>query len=611
MKMYSYTYDNETGGLLLNSSPTGFSKEPRPVYAPELDVLGFNQYWRYDRQTERPYMWAEANQYYYRGKLVAKLKGGNVYTAPEIVIPTGEDGLPITPEPEGISLRPVNIEAMVEANQEMLEIIEQTTVKKILAVYTKYKEKLDCFHVAFSGGKDSCVLLDLVKKALPKGSFVVVFGDTGMEFPDTYDLVENVRQQCMEDGTPFYTASSHMKPEESWKLFGPPSRTLRWCCSVHKSTPQTLKLREITGKRDYTGLAFVGVRAHESATRAEYDYLNDGKKIKGQLSHNSILEWTSAEVWLYIYASNVIVNEAYKKGSSRVGCICCPMGGGKSAYIEHENYSDSVCKYHEMIKQSNGRTRINVDEYIESGGWSARKNGRDLSNNPDHCVERFENGYLTISVENATSDWREWIKTLTLSQNDFSVIETDGGYTARLKEEITKENPLQGRLFRQVFHKAACCIGCRVCESNCTSGAIKFIGNRVHIENCTHCQKCHFIDSGCIIYHSVRQPQGGGTKMKTLNTMSNHAPKTEWLFDFFEKKDAFFLEHGLNKKNQLGPFCRFLRDANLIDSKNCITLFCEIASTLGWDSAVAQGLMLTNLVAQNPQFEWYTRNLEF
>ena len=35
--MYSYTWDAETGGLLLNSSPLQFSKEPRPVYYKELD----------------------------------------------------------------------------------------------------------------------------------------------------------------------------------------------------------------------------------------------------------------------------------------------------------------------------------------------------------------------------------------------------------------------------------------------------------------------------------------------------------------------------------------------------------------------------------------------
>jgi len=221
--LYSYTYDKNTGGILLNTSPTGFSKEPRPVYAAELDILGFDKYWKYDRQIEFPYMWAEANNYWYRGTLVAKLKGGNLYTAPEIIIPTDENGIPVSPEPNGKQLRPIDIKAMVEANREMIEIIEQTTVKKILAIYKKYKDKVDLFHVAFSGGKDSAVLLDLVKKALPKGSFVVVFGDTGMEFPDTYDVVEKTRKECEEEGIPFYIAKSHLN-----------RRSLGSCSALHR-----------------------------------------------------------------------------------------------------------------------------------------------------------------------------------------------------------------------------------------------------------------------------------------------------------------------------------------------------------------------------------------
>lgn len=604
--MYSYTYDKKTGGILLNSSPTGFSKEPRPVYAPELDVLGFDKYWKYDKQTDSPYMWAEANHYYYRGTLVAKLKGGNIYTAPEIIIPNGEDGKPIMPEPEGLSLRPIDIGAMIEANHEMLEIIEQSTVKKILAIYAKYKGRLDCFHVAFSGGKDSCVLLDLVKKALPKGSFVVVFGDTGMEFPDTYEVIKKTKQQCAEEEIPFYIAKSHLNPKESWELFGPPSRVLRWCCSVHKSTPQTLKLREITGKDDYTGLAFVGVRAHESATRAEYEYLNDGKKIKSQFSHNSILEWTSAEVWLYVYTNNVTLNEAYKKGSARVGCICCPMGGGKSGYVEYENYTDNVSRYFEMIKHSNGRLNINVDEYVKSGGWSARKNGRDLANNPNHCSERIENGYLTIEIVNPASDWQEWIKTIDFEKNSYIVQETKTGYVARLREEVKKRNPLIGRLFRQVFHKAAYCKGCKVCEANCTNGALQFVGDKVHINGCVRCQKCHAIETGCILYHSLRHPQGGGKPMKSINTMSNHAPKTEWLAAFFEKGNEFFSEHNLGPE-QISFFKRLLKDAGLAE-KNHITPFGDLITSLGWDTDASLGLILLNLVFENPQVEWYVAN---
>lgn len=55
--MYSYSYDATTGGIVLNSSPTVFSKEPRPVWAAEMNLLGFHQYWNYDEQNDIPYMW--------------------------------------------------------------------------------------------------------------------------------------------------------------------------------------------------------------------------------------------------------------------------------------------------------------------------------------------------------------------------------------------------------------------------------------------------------------------------------------------------------------------------------------------------------------------------
>lgn len=82
--MYSYSFDIETGGLILNSTPTVFSKEPRPVYSSEMDLLGFNEYWEYEHQDELPYMWCESNVYWYRGKAIAKIKGGDLYHAPNI-----------------------------------------------------------------------------------------------------------------------------------------------------------------------------------------------------------------------------------------------------------------------------------------------------------------------------------------------------------------------------------------------------------------------------------------------------------------------------------------------------------------------------------------------
>ena len=172
--MYSYTWDTETGGLLLNTSPLQFSKEPRPVYSRELDILGFNKYWQYDKNDSAPYMWAESNTYIYKGRIVARTKGGSLYTRPEIIL---ED------EPEGFGkkLEPVNIDLMIEKNQEILDTLTQETIKKIYNNYVNYRDKVDVFYVAFSGGKDSVVALDLVQRALPHNEFKVIFGDTGME----------------------------------------------------------------------------------------------------------------------------------------------------------------------------------------------------------------------------------------------------------------------------------------------------------------------------------------------------------------------------------------------------------------------------------------------
>lgn len=52
--MYSYDWDPSTGGYILNSTPLNFSKEPRPVYYKELDMLGFDRYWDYEKDDTYP-----------------------------------------------------------------------------------------------------------------------------------------------------------------------------------------------------------------------------------------------------------------------------------------------------------------------------------------------------------------------------------------------------------------------------------------------------------------------------------------------------------------------------------------------------------------------------
>ena len=313
--MYEYIWDQETGGLLLTTNVSKFSKEPRPVYYKELDILGFDEYWNYPKDDSAPLMWAEANNYIYFGRNVAKTKGGSLYTKPEIVILD-------EPEPNGEMLRYVNVPLMCEKNRNILETLVQETIQKIYNTYMEYRKKIDIYYVAFSGGKDSVVALDLVQRALPHDEFKVLFSDTGMEFSDTYNLVEEMKRVCENEKIDFLISKSDFDPIDSWALFGPPCTVTRWCCSVHKTAPQIIKLREVLNKPDFTGMAFVGVRADESLARSKYDYVTYGGKHKGQYSCNAILEWSSAEIFLYIYDNGLLLNDAYKKGNRRAGKSC-------------------------------------------------------------------------------------------------------------------------------------------------------------------------------------------------------------------------------------------------------------------------------------------------
>lgn len=618
--MYSYEWDSSTGGYVLTPTPLIFSKEPRPVYYKELDILGFDKHWKYDKNDCFPYMWAEANNYFYCGRLVAKVKGGSCYTAPEIVLI--ED-----PEPNSFPLRFVDIPAMVEKNGNIIEQLAQDTIKKIYNTFVEYQKKVDVFYVAFSGGKDSVVTLDLVQRALPHNSFKVLFGDTGMEFPDTYKTVEEVKKVCAEGEIEFLTSRSQYEPDYTWSKFGPPATVHRWCCSVHKTSPQIIVLRDALGKPDFTGMAFIGVRASESLSRSEYDYVSLGEKHKGQYSCNPILEWNSAELYAYIYLRQLYLNEAYKKGNRRAGCLVCPRAAERNEYMARICYPAQFNALMDKVRDMyshNFRTEDKLEEFIRNGGWKARKNGRDLPLKIDY-KEKSDAHFFQITVDSPKTDWREWIKTIGVIKNDsspyiidfrgseyqFEVVETNDCLKVRYDIALAKKAPLFTKLLKNVFRKTACCIGCKECEADCHKGMIHMHDGKVTIaEGCVHCSQCHKVDKGCLIYKSLELPRGG-TKMgktQSLNCFSHHAPKLDWMEQYFTFKNEF------KEKNTLGSqmfsfFKRFLKDADLLDD-NGFTRFAEIISDIGLDENLSWALMLANL-AYNPQIGWYICNISF
>jgi len=509
--MFSETFDAETGGILLQNIPTGnSSKEWRPVYAEELDILGFDRYFTYDKQNDVPYMWATKNNYYYRAKRVAKVVITDLSEPHRIEI------FESISEP----LRPVDIDLMVKKNQLLLEELERITIERIQNIFIKYKDRVDIAYVAYSGGKDAQVLLHLVEQALLPEHFIVVFSDTDMEYIDTIETVKKTQEQCK---SKFLWARSTYTSEESWNLFGYPARNLRWCCSVHKSVLSNLAIRNYLNKSIVKSLVFVGVRKYESLARSSYEFECESVKIAGQYSYNAILDWTSAEIYLYSYFRSILLNPAYKKGFGRVGCVLCCMSGVKSEYLTNLVYPNAISKYLNIIyNQYNDKNYFN--KLIACGNWRARINGRDISRAIKvHYKQEVNNGYLTITIDKLLTDWKEWIKPIgkltEISDVEYSVLyEGNGykfscnGYLVRISEDQIKgsrKNIAFGRLFKYCFRKAACCVGCQLCESQCQLGAITFTNGNVSID-CKHCSRrdCYDVDEGCLRYNSIRLPKG-------------------------------------------------------------------------------------------------------
>ncbi len=631
--MYSYSWDSETGGLLLNSSPLQFSKEPRPVYYKELDILGFDQHWKYDRNDSYPYMWAEANSYFYRGRLVAKTKGGSLYTAPELIMLE-------EPEPNGAPLRFVDVPAMVEKNHDLLEKLVQDTIKKIYNTYMEYRNKVDVFYVAFSGGKDSVVAFDLVQRALPHNQMKVLFGDTGMEFPDTYRVMDLIKEKCEELGIEYLRASSKLNTEQTWRLFGPPAVTNRWCCSVHKTSPQIMLLQEQTGNQGFTGMAFTGIRGDESVSRSEYDDVNYGSKHRGQYSCHPILEWNSAELFDYIYQENLILNEAYKKGNTRAGCLVCPMSSGKHEYLKAQCYPAEVDRLVEKIKSTTGKSFSEEElvRFVDDGNWKTRKTGRELNFGQDKHLIETDKGKTVITVFNLNDRWKEWAKTIgefiKLTDSDYTIDYKGKAYVVHFEQGqagtiITFPNCGTAKddikfisLFRSVIIKSIYCVNCGVCAANCSTGCIDMSSGLTIGNACVHCYQCHDIHEHCLRYNSIRNRVGGEKKMKGMDRYFSFGIRKNWMDLFFQDEGLadFWMSdgHGLVANKKKDAFLNFVKDAGLVEydktldgdkyTKNIPTTFARAAFSIGSDSDVSWALMLCNL-AYTSEFNWFIKNI--
>jgi 3'-phosphoadenosine 5'-phosphosulfate sulfotransferase (PAPS reductase)/FAD synthetase len=94
-------------------------------------------------------------------------------------------------------LEAVDVDAMVAANASIMEAVVADAKRRTKELYDEYAQRCDAAYIAFSGGKDSVVLLDICHKVLPL-SVPAVFSDTGMELPDAYEVWNEIKARYPE-----------------------------------------------------------------------------------------------------------------------------------------------------------------------------------------------------------------------------------------------------------------------------------------------------------------------------------------------------------------------------------------------------------------------------
>lgn len=625
--MYNYEWDIETGGYTLSAKIIGVIKEVRPVFKEELSLLGFDEQFGWIiPESNDPLMWAEARKYIYKGICVGEAIGGNLFELPKLKANI-----------QGLKIEPVNVVKMIEKNKMLLDGLIQKTLKYIYETYKEYQNRMDMFYVAFSGGKDSIVLLDLVQRSLPHDGFVVVFGNTTMEFLETYKTFEWAKNKW--NSLEWFEAKSHLNAEESWSTIGYPSRKLRWCCSVHKTAPSILKIIEIIDEKlriegrkpkNLKVMVFDGIRAEESDTRASYSMISEGRKHLVQSNCSPIFKWNTCELFVYMMENELFVNKLYKLGATRVGCKLCPMASSWYESILNHSYQDEIKPLLSIIEKSlkkDFHSETDKKQYFQNGGWKSRVGGRELDIGENKIMEILtDDGFQKFVIQNSNYDWKKWMPAIgnlfEFSENKYTIDYKDITQRFKVIENTTETvlilEPLFKtksyirfiHLFKNALYKAAYCINCKACMVECSSGALYISDNDIKIKGCKHCEACLDSPKGCLVARSLGIT-GGGKNMsnKNINRYQNFGFRKEWLKIFFELGDSFWTNERMGKYMLIG-FRTWLRESGITEN-NAITKIGKKLSKIENEDIKVWSIIFINLAYESPIINWYVKNIEF
>lgn len=428
-------------------------------------------------------------------------------------------------------------------NEYHLNAITDEAIEYIKSVSKKYD--IGSMFVSFSGGKDSTVVSNLVIKALGTESVPHIYGDTTLEYPESALYIDEFKKRFPK--TPLLIAKN--KDQDFFDLcdvVGPPSRVMRWCCTIFKTGAITKKIEQLYRNKTQL-LSFQGVRRAESAARSKYERDTESSKISKQKVASPIIDWTDFDVWLYILANKLPLNGAYRQGFSRVGCWCCPNNSGWSSFLSSIYMHNEFTIFQETLYRFAKKVgKEDWKEYVNSGKWKARQGGNGLDYSKNAIVTfkpcTFDESSLNFSLSKPIDEkLYTFFKPLGSINYDIGNKRLNEVYilSKKTNEPILK---LSGRIgsselkisflnvtkpynnkrelvdcVKNQITKYQTCIGCSYCQSVCKFNALKVsnkekgnvnnntIEYKIDEAKCVGCLECvkHF-DGGCYMKKVLR-----------------------------------------------------------------------------------------------------------
>lgn len=266
----------------------------------------------------------------------------------------------------------------------------------------------DGVYISFSGGKDSTVLLDIVRSMYP--DIEAVFVNTGLEYPEVYKFIktkENVRilkprmsfkKVINKYGYPVISkensqyiyeirhSTEYIKqrrlhgdsqgrfklPQKYHYLIDAPFEISHKCCGIMKKEP-VKKYEKETGKK-----AILGIMAEESNLRQQ-SYLQHGcNAFESKRPISTPLGfWRQQDILEYIYMNKLEIANVYGKvireenllgeytykttGCDRTGCIYCMFG----CHLEKEPNRFQRLKYTHPKQYSYCMDKLGLKEVLD------------------------------------------------------------------------------------------------------------------------------------------------------------------------------------------------------------------------------------------------------